>query len=33
MQYDGLAVGVALLALLALLVAVRVLWRSDWLLG
>lgn len=33
MQYDGLAVGVALLALLALLVAARVLWRSDWLLG
>ena len=33
MQYDGLAVGVALLALLALLVAARILWRSDWLLG
>ena len=33
MQYDGLAVGVALLALLALLLAVRTLWRSDWLLG
>jgi hypothetical protein len=33
MQYDGLALGVALLALLALLIAARILFNPTWLLG
>lgn len=33
MQYDGLALGVALLALLALLVAARILFNAHWFLG
>lgn len=33
MQYDGLALGVALLALLALLIAARILFNSAWLAG
>ena len=33
MQYDGLALGVALLALLALLIAARILFNTRWLAG
>ncbi|OHC26675.1 MAG: hypothetical protein A2Y50_09915 [Pseudomonadales bacterium RIFCSPLOWO2_12_59_9] len=33
MQYDGLALGVALLALLALLIAARILFNPNWFLG
>ena len=33
MQYDGLAWAVALLAVLALLVALRILLNTGWFLG
>ncbi|MBX9914821.1 MAG: hypothetical protein K2Y25_13090 [Pseudomonadaceae bacterium] len=33
MQYDGLALGVALLALLALLIAARILFNPSWFSG
>jgi hypothetical protein len=33
MQYDGLALGVALLALLALLIAARILFNANWFVG
>lgn len=33
MQYDGLALGVALLALLALLIAARILFNPNWFMG
>lgn len=33
MQYDGLALGVVLLALLALLIAARILFNATWFLG
>jgi hypothetical protein len=33
MQYDGLALGVALIALLALLIAARILFNHNWFMG
>lgn len=33
MQYDGLAWGIALLALLAVVVAARILFDRSWFLG